>query len=74
MSRCYDMTVLLTSKIVKFFTKISDQRERGIPVRAVARIGWRPCRLVFRRNDIDIVCLPEPDKRSLVIWMRVLLS
>ena len=36
--------VLLTSNIVKFFTKFSDQRERPCGVRAVARIGWRLCR------------------------------
>ena len=33
-----------TSKIVKFFTKIRDQREQATTNRAVARIGWRPCR------------------------------
>ena len=36
--------VLLTPKIVKFLTKSSDQRERIEVNRAVARIGWRPCR------------------------------
>jgi hypothetical protein len=37
-------SALLTPKIVEFFTKISDQRERTRASRAVARIGWRPCR------------------------------
>jgi hypothetical protein len=39
-------SVLLTAKIVKSFTKISDQRERAEVKRAVARIGWRPRRPV----------------------------
>ena len=32
---------------MKFLTKFSDQRERIEDNRAVARIGWRPCRPVF---------------------------
>ena len=35
---------LLTSNIVNFFTKFSDQRERTMRYRAVAQIGWRLCR------------------------------
>ena len=43
--------VLLTPKIVKFFlTKSSDQRERIEVNRAVARIGWRPCRPLCRTH------------------------
>jgi hypothetical protein len=41
------VTALLTPKIVNFFTKFSDQRERVVLFRAVARIGWRPCRPAF---------------------------
>jgi len=41
-------SVLLTSNIVKFFTKSSDQRERVLAGGAVARIGWRSCRRVVR--------------------------
>ena len=41
------LAVLLIPKIVKFLTKFSDQRERIEDNRAVARIGWRPCRPVF---------------------------
>jgi hypothetical protein len=41
-----ERNALLTPKIVKFLTKSSDQRERAILFRAVARIGWRPCRHV----------------------------
>ena len=37
---------LLTSNIVNFFTKSSDQRERAKRFRAVARLGWRMCRPV----------------------------
>ena len=37
---------LLTSKIEKFFTKSSDQRERVLVGGAVAPVGWRPCRPV----------------------------
>ncbi len=40
------LAVLLIPKIVKFLTKFSDQRERIEDNRAVARIGWRPCRPV----------------------------
>ncbi|MHB8899412.1 MAG: sialidase family protein, partial [Thermoguttaceae bacterium] len=29
---------------MKFFTKIRDQREQATGSRAVARLGWRPCR------------------------------
>ena len=39
--------VLLTSKIVKFLTKFSDQRERFLASTQKRRIGWRPCRPVF---------------------------
>ena len=38
--------VLLAQKIVNFFKKVSDQRERTKANRAEARIGWRPCRPV----------------------------
>jgi hypothetical protein len=41
--------MLLTRKIVEFFTMFSDQRERVETNRAAARIGWRPCRPVFYR-------------------------
>ncbi|MHB8901286.1 MAG: sulfatase [Thermoguttaceae bacterium] len=36
--------MLLSSKIVKYLTKIRDQREQTMSARAVARFGWRPCR------------------------------
>ena len=36
--------VLLIRKVVNFFTKASDQRERIAVYRAKARIGWRLCR------------------------------
>ena len=39
-------SVLLTHKIVSFFAKSSDQRERIGANRAAARIGWQPCRPV----------------------------
>jgi len=42
-----DYTVLPTSSIVEFFTKIRERRERIAAYRAVARIGWRPCRPVL---------------------------
>ncbi len=45
-------TVLLMSKIVNFFTKLSDQRERTTANRAVARI-WlaaQPPRVAWRRT------------------------
>jgi hypothetical protein len=37
-------SILLTPQIVKNFTKFSDQGERVVSLRAVARIGWLPCR------------------------------
>ena len=46
LSAAKNLAVLLTPKIVKFLTKSSDQRERIEDNRAVARIGWRPCRPV----------------------------
>ena len=46
----------LTSIIVKFLTRISDQRERANTVRAVARIGWRPCRPVYLAALLVVVC------------------
>ena len=42
----YAASVLLTSNIVNFFTKSSDQRERAKRFRAIARLGWRMCRPV----------------------------
>jgi diaminopimelate epimerase len=45
--------VLPTPKIVKFLTNSSDQRERVEANRAVARIGWRPCRPVANA-DLDL--------------------
>jgi deoxyribonuclease V len=49
--------VLLTQQIAKSFTMHSDQRKRGENNRAVARIGWRPCRPVLLQSDCIGVAL-----------------
>ncbi len=61
------------SKIVKPFTKISDQRERAKVKRAVARIGWRPCRPVRKRSlgraVLQVFILPTPDSGTTILLL-----
>ena len=65
-------SVLLTPKIVKFLTKSSDQRERIEDNRAVARIGWRPCRPVRNpplRYNWRIEYVPDKFGRFTVLFV-----
>ena len=52
-------SVLLTSNIVKFLTKFSDQRERPNCVRAAARIGWRLYRPVVDVFNSEIATMTK---------------
>ena len=42
--------MLISPKIVNFFTKFRGQLERSLAFGAVAPSGWRPCRLVVHRH------------------------
>ncbi len=55
---------LLTPKIVKLFNVSRDQRERIEANRAIARIGWRPCRLVPLPEMISATMIGEKKQKK----------